>query len=145
PVAPGTFVTLFGSGFGSQNASTTTFPVKTNLAGVQVTVNSVAAPVYSVVGTGPTPLITAIVPYGVTGSIATFQVTVNNVKSNTVDVPLAATAPGIFSVPPNGISNGAIRLADGSVVTQDNAATRGETVAIYLGGLGAVNPAVTDG
>src|SRR5579883_1313122 len=71
PVAPGTFVTLFGTGFGSQTATTTAFPVKTTLAGVQVTVNGTPAPVYSVVG-GANPLITAIVPYGVTGPTATF-------------------------------------------------------------------------
>lgn len=144
PVAPGTFVTLFGSGFGSQNATTSAFPVKTTLAGVQVTVNGTFAPVYSVVG-GASPLITAIVPYGVSGPTATFQVIVNGTKSNTVDVPLALTAPGVFSVPPNGISNGAIRHGDGTVVDQDNPATRGESVAIYLGGLGAVNPALNDG
>src|SRR5262249_15790350 len=116
PVAPGTFVTLFGSGFGNQNASTTAFPVKPLLAGVQVSVNGTFAPFFSVVGTGATPLITAIVPYGVSGSTATFQVIVNGTKSNTVDVPLAPTAPGVFSVPPNGISSGAIRHADGTVV-----------------------------
>ncbi len=144
PVAPGTFVTLFGSGFGSQNASTTSFPVKTNLAGVQVTVNGTPAPMYSVVG-GANPLITAIVPYGVTGPTATFQVIVNNVKSNTVDVPLAATAPGVFSVPPNGLSDAAVRHADGTIVNSGSPATRGETVAVYLAGLGAVNPTVSDG
>jgi uncharacterized protein (TIGR03437 family) len=144
PVAPGTFVTLFGSGFGSQNATTTAFPVKTNLAGVQVTVNGTSAPVYSVVG-GANPLITAIVPYGVSGPTATFQVIVNNNKSNTVTVPLAGTAPGVFSVPPNGISNGAIRHADGTIVDSNSPATRGEEVAVYLGGLGAVTPTVNDG
>jgi uncharacterized protein (TIGR03437 family) len=146
PVAPGTFVTLFGTGFGTQNATTTSFPVKTTLAGVQVTVNGTAAPIYSVVGTGSFPLITAIVPYGVTGSTATFQVILNGTtKSNTVDVPLAATAPGVFSVPPNGISDAAVRHADGTIVNSSSPATRGETVAVYLGGLGAVNPTVGDG
>ncbi len=145
PVAPGAFVTLFGSGFGTQNATTTAFPVKTTLAGVQVSVNGTPAPVYSVVG-GASPFITAIVPYGVTGSTATFQVIVNNVKSNTVDVPLAATAPGVFSLTQNGINDGAVRHGlDASTVTSDNPATRGETVAVYLGGLGAVNPTVGDG
>ncbi|MBZ5600755.1 MAG: hypothetical protein LAO79_00445 [Acidobacteriia bacterium] len=144
PVAPGTFVTLFGTGFGSQTATTTAFPVKTQLAGVQVTVNSTPAPVYSVVG-GASPLITAIVPYEVTGSSATFQVIVNGTKSNAVDVPLAPTAPGVFSVPPNGISDAAVRHADGTIVNSDSPATRGEYVAVYLAGLGAVNPSVSDG
>jgi len=144
PVAPGTFVTLFGSGFGTQSATTTSFPVKTTLANVQVTVNGIAAPVYSVVG-GNSPLITAIVPYEVTGTTATFQVIVNGTKSNAVDVPLAATAPGIFSVPPNGISDGAVRHADGTIVNAGSPATRGETVAVYLAGLGAVSPVVSNG
>jgi uncharacterized protein (TIGR03437 family) len=145
PVAPGTFVTLFGTGFGTQTASTTAFPVKTTLAGVQVTVNTIPAPVYSVVGTGASPLITAIVPYGVTGTTATFQVIVNGTKSNTVDVPLAPTSPGVFSIPANGISSVAARHADGTVVNASSPATRGEYIAVYLAGLGAVNPTVTDG
>jgi len=144
PVSPGEFVTLFGTGFGSQSGTASSFPLETTLAGVQVSINGFPAPIYSVVG-GSSPLINAIVPFEVTGSTATFVVTVGSSKSNSVTVPLASTAPGVFSVPPNGISSGAIRHADGTVVNASSPATREEIVAVYVGGLGLVNPGVKDG
>jgi len=144
PVAPGEFVTMFGTGFGAQSVSSTGFPLQTTLGTVQVSVNGTPAPVYSVTQ-GSSPFIDAIVPFGVTGSTATFVVTVNGTKSNSVDVPLAATAPGVFSVPPNGISTAAIRHADGTVVNAASPAAREEIVAVYVGGLGAVSPTVKDG
>ena len=144
PIAPGEFLQMYGTGFGSTSASTTAFPVKNLLAGVQVSINNIFAPVYSVT-VGSLDYIDAIVPFGVTGPTATIFVTVNGTKSNVVVLPLAATAPGIFSVPPNGISAAAVRHADGSLCSQASPATRGEIVAVYIGGLGAVSPTVTDG
>jgi uncharacterized protein (TIGR03437 family) len=144
PVAPGEFVTMFGTGFGTQSSTSTGFPILTSLGGVQVSVNGIAAPVYSVT-IGTLQYIDAIVPFGVTGSTATFVVTVNKIASNSVVLPLAATAPGVFSVPPTGIASGAIRHADGTVVNAASPATRDEIVAVYVGGLGAVSPAVKDG
>jgi uncharacterized protein (TIGR03437 family) len=141
PISPGGFVTLFGSGFGTQNAKASAFPFPFTLGGVQVSINGSPAPVYSV-----TPAqISAVVPYGVTGSTASVIVTVNNTKSNAVSVPLSPTAPGIFSIPNNGLGDGAILHADYSVVSQANPALAGETVQVFLTGLGAVNPAVQDG
>jgi uncharacterized protein (TIGR03437 family) len=69
----------------------------------------------------------------------------NGTLSNTVQVPVAATAPGVFTVDRNGIGSGAILHADYSLVTSANPVKRGETVLIYLTGLGAVNPPVADG
>jgi uncharacterized protein (TIGR03437 family) len=141
PISPGGFVTLFGSGFGTQNAKASAFPFPPTLGGVQVSVNGTTAPVYSVTPTQ----ISAVVPYGVTGSTATIVVSVNNTKSNAVSVPLASTAPGIFSIPNNGLGDGAILHADYSVVSQANPALAGETVQVFLTGLGAVSPSVQDG
>ncbi len=140
PVSPGGFVTLFGSGFPAQPASAK-IPFPPTVGGVQVSVNGTAAPVYSV----SSSQISAIVPYGVTGSTATFVVTVNNTKSNSVTVPLSPTAPGIFSLSSNGLGDGAILHADYSVVNQGNPALPGEILQVFLSGLGAVSPAVTDG
>ena len=141
PISPGGFVTLFGSGFGTQNAKASAFPFPPTLAGIQVSINGTTAPVYSVTPTQ----ISAVVPYGVTGSAATIVVTANNTKSNSVTVPMSPTAPGIFSIPNNGLGDGAILHADFSVVSQTNPALAGETVQVFLTGLGAVNPAVLDG
>lgn len=142
PLSPGGIVTVYGTGFGSQSG-TASAPFPPTLAGVQMTVNGITAPIYSVVSSQQS--ISAVVPFEVTGSLATLVVTVNDVKSNAVDVPLAATAPGIFSVPPNGISAGAVRHIDGTLVDTDHPAARGDYVAVYLTGLGAVKPAVQDG
>ena len=145
PLSPGGFVSLYGTGFGSQNFTASSFPFPaTTTTGVQVSINGTPAPIYSVVAASPAQ-ITAIVPYAVTGATATIVVTVNGAKSNSVDVPLAATAPGVFSVAQNGLGDGAIRHADGSVVNANNPAMRGEIVAVYLAGLGAVSPSVPDG
>ncbi len=140
PVSPGGFITLFGTGFGTQTA-TANIPFPNILAGVQVMVNGVAAPIYFVNSTQ----ISAIVPYAVTGSIATVVVSVNQAKSNSVDVPLAATAPGIFSIPRNGLGDGAVLHPDYSVVSASNPAHPSEFVQVYLTGLGAVDRPVADG
>ena len=144
PVAPGEFLTMFGTGFGTQSLTAASFPILTTLGAVQVTVNGTPAPVYAVAA-GSSPYIDAIVPFGVTGSTATIVVSVNGTKSNAVDVPLAATAPGVFSVPPTGIAEGAIRHLDGTIVNASSPAARDEVVAVYIGGLGAVSPTVPDG
>jgi uncharacterized protein (TIGR03437 family) len=144
PLSPGGFISLGGTGLATQNATAPGFPFPPTLGGVSMTINGIACPIYSVVS-GSSPVINAVVPFGVTGSTATIVVTTNNVKSNSVDVPLAATAPGIFSVPPNGISGGAMRHLNGTLVSSTAPASRGEFISVYLTGLGAVSPAVQDG
>jgi uncharacterized protein (TIGR03437 family) len=141
PISPGGFVTLFGSGFGTQTTTASAFPFPPTLAGVQVSINGTTAPIYSVTPTQ----ISAVVPYAATGSTVNIVVTVNATKSNTVSVPLAPTAPGIFAISRNGLGDGAIEHADYSVVSQANPALAGETVQVFLTGLGAVSPSVQDG
>ena len=140
PVSPGEFVALFGNGF-SQNSAQALIPYPPFLGNVQVTVNGNYAPLYVV---SPTQ-INAVVPYAVTGSTATFVVLNNNVPSNAVTVPLAATAPGVFSLSANGLGSGAVLHADSSIVNQASPAVPGEIVEVYLTGLGAVSPSVSDG
>jgi len=141
PISPGGVMTLFGTGFPSTAATASAPPWGTTLGGVQVSVNGVAAPIYSV-----TPIqISAVVPFEVTGSTATLVVTVAGVKSNTVVVPLAATSPGVFSSLSNGFSSAAAEHGNGSVITAANPATQGEIISMYLTGLGATTPVVADG
>ncbi|HXP87700.1 MAG TPA: hypothetical protein VN841_23405 [Bryobacteraceae bacterium] len=141
PVSPGGLITLFGTGLGTQTAQAQSLPFPTTLGGVQMTVNGVAAPLYSV-----TPSqISGVVPFATTGTTATVVVTVNSTKSNSVDVPLANTAPGIFSLAQNGIGDAAILHANYQVVNAANPAAPGEIVQVYLTGLGATTPTVPDG
>lgn len=141
PISPGGVMTLYGTGFPAAAATATAPPFGMTLGGVQVTVNGLPAPVYSV-----TPIqISAIVPFAVTGSTATLVVSVGGVKSNSVVVPLSPTSPGIFSIPANGIGSAAALHADYSLVSAANPATQGEIISIYLTGLGATKPVVQDG
>lgn len=141
PISPGGVMTLFGTGFPAKAVTASAPPFQTTLGGVQVSVNGLPAPVYSV-----TPAqISAIVPFAATGSTATLVVTVNGVKSNSVMVPLAPTSPGIFSIPANGIGSAAALHGDYSVISATNPASPGEIIALYLTGLGATKPAVQDG
>jgi uncharacterized protein (TIGR03437 family) len=141
PLSPGSYVALFGSGFGTQTL-TAPPPYQNSLGGVSVTINGVPAPIYHVEPT----FISAVVPYSVSGTTATVVVSVGGTKSNSVDVPLAATAPGVYSWTANGLGEGIVAHAlTAARVEQSNPAKVGEYVTIYLTGLGAVTPAVAEG
>lgn len=140
-IAPGELITIYGSNLASGQATAPGIPFPTSLGGVQVSINNTPAPIYYV-----TPgQISVIVPYGVTGSVATIQVTNNGTQSNTVTAFVNATSPGVFTIPNNGISYAAALHADYSLVTTQSPAKIGETISVFLTGLGAVNPTITDG
>lgn len=140
-IAPGELLTLYGSGLASSLVVAPSIPFTTQLGNVQVTVNGTAAPIYYV---SPTQ-ISAIVPYSITSALAQVQVNNNGTLSNTVTVPVGVTAPGIFTVPPGGLGYGAVLHQNGSLVTTASPAQIGETVSVYLTGLGAVTPTIADG
>ena len=140
-IAPGELLLLYGTNLapGVQVESGVPFP--TSLNGVQVKINNILAPLYYVT---PTQL-SAIVPYGVTSRVAQVQVINNGVASNTVTMQIAVTAPGVLTQSQNGLGYGDVAHQDGSLVTPKNPAQTGETVLVFLTGLGAVNPAIADG
>ncbi|HUA18059.1 MAG TPA: hypothetical protein VMB25_04885 [Bryobacteraceae bacterium] len=139
--APGELVSLYGT-FGVSTQTADSFPLSTTLGGVQVLVNGQAAPVYLV----SQNQISALIPYETAGqSFATFQVVVNQAKSNSVTVYLGNSAPGIYTLAQNGIGAGAILHSDYSAVSDSNPAMPGETVLMYMNGLGPVTPQVADG
>jgi uncharacterized protein (TIGR03437 family) len=140
PLSPGEFVTVFGSNLASATLQASA-PYPTVLSGVTVTVNGISAPIYLV----SQNQINFLVPYAVTGSTANIVVKNSTGTSNTVTLPLATTSPGIYSVDYSGAGYGVILHADYSLVSPGSPATRGETVQMFLTGLGAVKPAVADG
>jgi uncharacterized protein (TIGR03437 family) len=139
-ISPGEFVTLFGSNLAAVT-QTASPPYPPSVAGVSVLINGAPSPIY-LVSPGQ---INALVPYATTGTTASIVVNNNGTMSNAVQAPVAASAPGIFSLDRNGVGGGAILHADFSLVSLAKPAKRGETVLIYLTGLGNVNPPVADG
>jgi hypothetical protein len=140
-LSPGEFIAIFGSGLIGATTSATALPFPTSLGGVTISINGFPAPIYFV----SPGQIDCIVPYEVTGSTANITVTSNGVASNTVSMSLAPTSPGIFTLDGSGTKDGSITHADGSIVNSASPATKGETVVMYVSGLGALTDAVKDG
>ena len=142
PIAPGEYISLFGTGMAA-TAKVAAAPYPLTFNGVTVLVNGKPAPLEYVSGTQ----INMLIPYATQGPTATVVVQNGSATSNTVTVPVAATAPGFFSVDQSGTGIAAVyhgNLAQGTV-TPNNPASPGETVVVYLSGMGAVSPALADG
>lgn len=145
-VAPGEFLTLFGSNLSSSTQSSGV-PLPNDLAGVSVTVNGRPAPLSFVSASQ----INLQVPFATSEPFATLQVTTNGAVSNKVTLYTNLSAPGIFTLTnnggafPAGIGPAAVLHADYSLVTPENPAKAGETLQLYATGLGSVTPPVDDG
>ena len=139
-ISPGEFLALYGSGLAA-STQVATPPYPSSLNGVTVSINGLPAPLY-LVSSGQ---INCLVPYAVTGSSATIVVTSGGIVSNSVTVPLSKTSPGIFSADTSGAGNGIIVHLDGTLVTSAVPAKKGETLVMYLTGLGALTSPLADG
>ncbi|MEO8596114.1 MAG: hypothetical protein ABI759_22535 [Candidatus Solibacter sp.] len=140
PIAPGQFISLFGTGLARSN-QTATPPYPPTLNGVTVLINNKQAPIYFV----SSGQLNVLVPFSTTGPTATIVVQNSGANSNTVTVPVAATSPGVYALDQSGSGNGAILHADYSLVNAAKPAIAGETVLIFLTGLGTLTPSLTDG
>ncbi len=142
-LSPGEFVSIYGSGLADTTTSSgLPFPTSGGLAGVTVTVNDVQAPVYFV---SPNQ-ISFIVPWATTQEVAQIQVNNNGSNSNTVTAFVGETSVGVFTnTPVGGDGTAAAERPDYSVVSASNPAQVGETVAMYVGGMGGVSNQPADG
>jgi uncharacterized protein (TIGR03437 family) len=148
PVAPGTFVAIFGSNFTDSTSALVApaFPWPTALGGTSVTIGGEPLPLYFVTANQ----INAIVPFDVT--IDTSQpvvVTRNGAVSAPQPVSVVSSQPGIFTQAQNGQGTADIVIvhADGSwvIAGNGNSAKAGDTVEIYCTGLGNVTPRAVAG
>jgi len=127
--SPGTIISIYGTLLASGTASAATTPLPTSLLGTTVTVNGVSAPLYFV----SPGQINLQIPYTVSaGTVATVAVTfgVNTVSAT---IPISTASPGIFVDYATGAPAGA------------PTARRGQTIALYVTGAGALTPSVTTG
>jgi uncharacterized protein (TIGR03437 family) len=143
-VSAGQLVTLSGVNLAANTATASTAFYPTMLGGVQVMVNGIAAPVSSV----SPGAVTAMVPFGIGSPVAAFQVINNGTASNVVTELVNQTTPGVFTVPGGdpGFGDGVVTHdADGTPVSSSSPAQPGESVDVFLTGLGVVSPTVPDG
>lgn len=138
-VSRGELIRLYGTGLSSTTVRDTAFP-KT-LGNVQVMMNNRPAPILVV---SPTE-VDVVVPWATAESVVAIQVISNGTASNVVTVFRASATPGIFTSTEDGLGIASALRPNFSVITSSNPARPGETVALYMTGLGEVNPVISDG
>jgi uncharacterized protein (TIGR03437 family) len=145
-IAPGSFVSIFGSNLATGLKSSTSYPLATSLAGTQVTLGGEILRLQFVSAGQINVLIPYDVPINTTQQL---QVTQNGLASLSQTVFVAAAQPAVFTQDQSGSGAGVIVVIqpDGSefLVTPSAPATVGDALAIYCAGLGAVSPAVPAG
>jgi uncharacterized protein (TIGR03437 family) len=140
-IAPGTVLSLFGTGLSSRSAVSDMFPLPTELGGVQVRVGGVAAPIL-LVSPGQ---INIQAPFQQGTEPSVIQVINNGTQSNAVPVVWRRSSPGVYSLAQGGTGAAIATHADFQLITPQNPARGGETIILFLTGLGGVEPKVAAG
>ena len=149
-VAPGEVVTIDGSGFatgvqGVMSGTSLAGPLPTTLAGASITFNGVAAPIFYIANVNGVESMSVQVPFETQPGNATVVLTGAGGGSANLNVTVNPFAPGIFTTAyGNQIVAVAVR-PDGSYVSPTNPAHLGETIYLFVTGLGATSPAATTG
>ncbi len=132
-LAPGELISIYGTNLASDPAIDYTLP--TTLGDVQVMINNQPAPIVFV----SPGQINAVVPIGTTSLTASIQVINKIGSSNIVYNYVGLTQPGVFPEFIGGINYAAAQHSDFSQVTPSSPAIVGETLQVYLTGLGGLN------
>ena len=145
-LTPGGMATVFGRNLTVNVCGflvAATLPLPTQLGGVSVLVNGTPAPMFSILNIGGTEQVSFQAPFEVSGANATVVINNGRTASGEIQGPVVAALPGVFVF--GGDNAVAVRAADNSLITLNNPAAGGETVVLYVTGLGAVNPLVPTG
>ncbi len=130
-VAPGSLITIFGEAFGPDAPAIAGTSVGTKLAGVEVLIDNVPAPLLYVSATQ----INAQVPYEAAGKqFARVDVRYNGAVVSSSTVAISPFAPAFFEGPMSAV---AAIDQDGAVNGAANFAPRGSIVSLYATGDGA--------
>ncbi|MGP0074845.1 MAG: Ig-like domain-containing protein [Bryobacteraceae bacterium] len=121
-------------------------PYPTTFSGVTITFDGTPAPIYYVEDTNGADQVTVQVPFEVQpGTDVSLVVNVANEPPATVPITVKPLAPGIFTSVYDGKVYAVAVRPDGSQVSPTNPAQRGETIQLYVTGLGQATPAIATG
>ena len=133
--APGSVASIFGSNLASATSGATTVPLPLSLAGVNVSVNGIAAPLWYV---SPQQI-----NFEMPAEVATGTAAVTVITGAAASTPLSFTAP---QVAPGILVYGNNRAVavnpDYSLTDAAHGAAAGSVITVYLTGIGPVKPAV---
>lgn len=136
PVTAGSWAAAFGAFTGLSQTLATQSPIPKTLAGVTVSVNGVAAPVYFVSATQ----INFLVPFATAPGLRDVEIKTPS-ATLTGRVRVMSAAPGIFANP----NGGAVLNQDGALNTAATPARRGQVIQIFATGPGALSRPIDDG
>jgi uncharacterized protein (TIGR03437 family) len=144
PIAPGSLVTLFGTGLGPQQGvqlqATLANPYPAEAAGATVTFDGAAAPLLWVQDSQ----INVIAPWELTpGQNTAVCVTYYSAKTNCLSWPVVEAAPAML-LSSDGV-HALARNQDGSVNSASSPAALGSIVTVFATGLGPITPPQADG
>ena len=141
PVAAGSWVAAFGTFSGVTTTTAPSIPLPKTLGGVKVIVAGVEAPLYDV----RSSQLTFLIPNAVTPGLQDVQITTPTTTLNT-KVRVMSAAPGLFVKDTQTPPKGAVLNQDGTTENSAAAPTkRGDVIAIYGTGPGALDNPVEDG
>jgi uncharacterized protein (TIGR03437 family) len=141
--APGGLITVFGSNLSPTNQATSQIPVPTALANSCITVNGQPIPLIFV---SPNQ-VNAQMPFQAVGA-ETVVVHTPGGTSDNFNLTVQPNSPAVFLSGVAGPQNNLptiIRSANGLLATDSNPIHPGDSLVIYLTGLGQTNPAGTTG
>jgi uncharacterized protein (TIGR03437 family) len=147
PLAPGEVFSIYGAGFGPEQgvaAQPSGNMIGTELAGAQVLIENTPVPLLYV----SSAQINLVAPYLLYGRVAAhIKIVTADVTSNEVILGVRTSAPEIFEIPSNNPyvpPAAAILNQDGTVNSQSNPAHIGNTVAMFVSGVGQTTPPGVD-
>jgi uncharacterized protein (TIGR03437 family) len=146
PIAPGSFISIFGVNLATGLNSSTKLPLATSLGGTLALMGGELLPL-QFTSTGQ---INAIVPYNVpVNGTQQMLIQQNNAYSLPEPMTIAIAQPAVFSQDETGQGAGIIVVVTPDqkqfLATPATPASAGDALVIYCAGLGAVSPAVPAG
>jgi uncharacterized protein (TIGR03437 family) len=153
-VAPGSLVSIFGTGLATSLLQGDTVPLSTNIGGTSVTMNGIPAPLYFVsTGQVNAQVPWDVLPAGSTSGTTDVVVSLNGVTSISSAVNVGQFSPNLFATT---VAAGTFAIAinpDGLLAAPAGAipglttrpAKAGEVLILYANGLGPVDVPVSNG
>jgi uncharacterized protein (TIGR03437 family) len=143
-LSSGGLATLFGTGF-SMALTTEYAQGAREHRGLSVLINGIAAPLLSIGRSGAVEQINLQVPFEIQPGLVEIEVRNGDRSGRANGVLIEAWRPGIFEVRLGEARFGAVRHADGQLVTPEFPAQYGETLSVYLTGGGPLAGTVATG
>jgi uncharacterized protein (TIGR03437 family) len=142
-VAPGGLISIYGTNLSPVNVATNQIPLPTALGDSCLTVNGLALPLIFTSSTQ----INAQLPFQAVGNVTIILRTPGGVSDN-YNLVIQPGAPAVFRASISGYDTPiptVVRADNQTIVTTSNPVHTGDTLIVYLTGLGQTSPAVAAG